>query len=110
MKPSHMPSGSTSLFRDTEFEVQASPKEASKGIIQDSPEAQQTVSFYAELPADLQLAMRGFIERYPNWDQYRLIKAALAGFLIKNGVNSRSITRLYIKNSFSISPTNEKML
>ncbi len=58
------------------------------------------VSFYAELPLPLQEAMTSFIERYPNWDQYRLIQAALAGFLVQNGVESRSITRLYIGNMF----------
>ncbi len=63
-------------------------------------EADGVVSFHAELPASLQAAMAGFIERYPNWDQYRLIQAALAGFLVQNGVDSRPITRLYIGNMF----------
>ncbi len=58
------------------------------------------VSFQAELPVPLQDAMASFIERYPNWDQYRLIQAALAGFLVQNGVESRPITRLYIGNMF----------
>ncbi len=63
-------------------------------------EEASTVSFYAELPEALQKAMAGFIERYPNWDQYRLIQAALAGFLVQNGVDSRPITRLYVGNMF----------
>ncbi len=58
------------------------------------------VSFYAELPEPLQKAMTSFIERYPNWDQYRLIQAALAGFLVQNGIDSREITRLYVGNMF----------
>ncbi len=58
------------------------------------------VSFQTDLPSPLQTAMVGFIERHPNWDQYRLIQAALAGFLVQNGVNSRAITRLYIGNMF----------
>ncbi|KZR63228.1 hypothetical protein PMIT1306_01713 [Prochlorococcus sp. MIT 1306] len=58
------------------------------------------VSFQAELPQPLQEAMAGFIETCPNWDQYRLIKAALAGFLVQNGVDSREITRLYVANMF----------
>ena len=58
------------------------------------------VSFQSELPEPLQAAMTSFIERYPNWDQYRLIQAAIAGFLVQNGVDSRSITRLYIGNMF----------
>ena len=66
-------------------------------------EDESIVSFHAEVPANLQVAMNNFIERYPNWDQYRLIQAALAGFLVQNGVKSRSITRLYVGNMFSIS-------
>lgn len=58
------------------------------------------ISFHAELPEPLQQAMTLFIERYPNWDQYRLIQAALAGFLVQNGVESREITRLYVGNMF----------
>ena len=58
------------------------------------------VSFQAELPLPLQEAMASFIETCPNWDQYRLIKAALAGFLVQNGVDSREITRLYVANMF----------
>ena len=58
------------------------------------------VSFLSEVPEPIQLAMIAFIERHPNWDQYRLIQAALAGFLVQNGVESRSITRLYLGNMF----------
>lgn len=63
--------------------------------------ADSVVSFHAELPLPLQQAMASFIERYPNWDQYRLVQAALAGFLVQNGVESREITRLYVGNMFS---------
>ena len=61
------------------------------------------VSFKFRLPLPLKEAMNDFIELYPNWDQYRLIKAALAGFLVQNGVKSRGITRLYIGNMFGSS-------
>ena len=58
------------------------------------------ISFQSRLPLPLNKAMKDFIERYPNWDQYRLVQAALAGFLVQNGVESRSITRLYVGNMF----------
>ncbi len=63
-------------------------------------DSDDVVSFHAELPLPLQSAMTRFIERYPNWDQYRLIQAALAGYLVQNGVDSRSITRLYLGKMF----------
>ena len=58
------------------------------------------VSFQSELPLPLQQAMTRFIEGHPNWDQYRLVQAALAGFLVQNGIESREITRVYVGNMF----------
>ena len=82
-------------------------QEVSQAATATSPVAQEatasgesTVSFHSELPQPLQQAMVEFIERCPNWDQYRLVQAALAGFLIQHGVESREITRLYVGNMF----------
>ena len=61
------------------------------------------VSCIQEIPDYLKEAMSAFIDKYPNWDQYRLMQAALAGFLIQNGVRSREITRSYVDNMFDSS-------
>lgn len=58
------------------------------------------VSLQAEVPEPLLASMRGFIEQHPNWDQYRLVQAALAGFLVQNGVQNRDVTRCYLANLF----------
>jgi hypothetical protein len=58
------------------------------------------VSLRAEVPEQLLRAMGQFIERHPNWDQYRLFQAALAGFLVQNGVQNRGVTRCYLANLF----------
>ena len=63
-------------------------------------ESEDTISFQTKIPTNIQQAMNVFIEKHPNWDQYRLLQAALAGFLIQNGISSRLITRLYIGNMF----------
>ena len=63
-------------------------------------ESEDTISFQTEIPQHIQQAMKAFIEKHPNWDQYRLLQAALAGFLIQNGMSSRLITRLYVGNMF----------
>lgn len=62
--------------------------------------APSTVSFHAEVPEVLLASMRDFMARHPNWDQYRLFQAALAGFLVQNGLNSRDVTRCYLANLF----------
>lgn len=59
-----------------------------------------TVSLRADVPDPLLQSMQGFIESHPNWDQYRLVQAALAGFLVQNGIESREITRVYVGNMF----------
>ncbi len=64
-------------------------------------EVESLVSFLAEVPEPLKEAMATFIENHPNWDQYRLIQAALSGFLVQNGFDSRSINRIYCQNMFS---------
>ena len=81
-------------------EVKASENDLSKGSL---------VSFLSQVPVPLQEAMRTFIDSHPNWDQYRLIQAALAGFLVQNGVESRAVTRLYLDNMFSRKPAREEL-
>ena len=63
-------------------------------------DSEEIISFQTDIPKPIQQAMKVYIETYPNWDQYRLLQAALAGFLIQNGISSRLITRLYIGNMF----------
>ena len=63
-------------------------------------QGEEIVSFQVEMPLPLHQAMADFIERCPNWDQYRLVQAALAGFLVQNGADSRELTRLYVGNMF----------
>ncbi len=63
-------------------------------------DSEEIISFQTEIPQPIQQAMKVYIEKHLNWDQYRLLQAALAGFLIQNGISSRLITRLYIGNMF----------
>jgi hypothetical protein len=63
-------------------------------------DSNDVISFQTKIPKSIQEAMKAYIDKHPNWDQYRLLQAALAGFLIQNGISSRLITRLYIGNMF----------
>jgi len=63
---------------------------------------EEVISFKCELQENLQKAMKEFVEEHPNWDQYRIIQAAIAGFLIQKGFQNRDLTRLYIGNMFSM--------
>ena len=60
------------------------------------------ISFKCELQENLQEAMKKFVEDHPNWDQYRILQAAIAGFLMQKGFQNRDLTRLYIGKMFSM--------
>ena len=62
----------------------------------------EVISFKCELQENIQNAMNEFVEEHPNWDQYRIIQAAIAGFLMQKGFQNRDLTRLYIGNMFSM--------
>ena len=41
------------------------------------------VSFVEDVPVYLKDAMRNFIDEKPNWDQHRLMQAAISGYLLE---------------------------
>ena len=67
-----------------------------------SNQKDEVISFKCELQENLQQALQEFVEEHPNWDQYRIIQAAIAGFLMQKGFQNRDLTRLYIGNMFSM--------
>jgi hypothetical protein len=63
---------------------------------------EEVISFKCELQENLQKAMKKFVEEHPNWDQYRILQAAIAGFLMQKGFQNRNLTRVYLGNMFSM--------
>jgi len=49
---------------------------------------------------DLYDAMREFVRLHPQWDQYRLMQVALAGFLFQHGCQDRAVARHYLDGLF----------
>ncbi len=60
----------------------------------------RTVSIENQMPEDLFEAMREFIRVHPQWDQYRLMQAALAGFLFQHASHDRAVARHYLDGLF----------
>lgn len=58
------------------------------------------VSVVNEFPQDLYEAMAGYIASHPQWDQYRLLQAAVAGFLFQQGCQERAVARHYLDGLF----------
>ena len=63
---------------------------------------EEIISFKCDLQENLQQAMNKFVEDHPNWYQYRILQAAIAGFLMQKGFQNRDLTRLYIGKMFSM--------
>ena len=58
------------------------------------------VSFIEDVPAYLNEAMRKYIDDHPNWDQHRLMQAAISGYLLEKGVTSLEMRRFYTQSMF----------
>ena len=58
------------------------------------------VSVENQFPEDLFDAMAGFIACHPEWDQYRLIQSAVAGFLFQQGCKEPAVVQHYLNGLF----------
>ncbi len=67
--------------------------------LSDAPQAPR-VSLEAEVPEALFEGMRNFLSARPEWDQYRVITSALAGFLFQNGCSDRCVAQHYLNGLF----------
>ena len=54
------------------------------------------ISVENQIAEDLHRAMGNFIEEHPQWDQYRVVQAAIAGFLFQQGCKDPSVVRHYL--------------
>ena len=88
-------------FTNVVEEVPSHVKDKESQVVHSLAKEEGIVSFQAELPEPLQLAMKGFIERYPNWDQYKVMSSALANFLFQNGCEDRAVVQRYLNDLFN---------
>ncbi|MFO8238330.1 MAG: DUF2811 domain-containing protein [Prochlorococcaceae cyanobacterium] len=58
------------------------------------------VSVENQFPEDLYEAMRTFIAAHPDWDQYRLMQSAVAGFLFQQGSKEPAVVQHYLNGLF----------
>jgi hypothetical protein len=65
-----------------------------------APAGESRVSLEAEVPEVLFDGMRGFLQSRPEWDQYRVMTSALAGFLFQNGCGDRCVAQHYLNGLF----------
>ncbi|MFS8894339.1 DUF2811 domain-containing protein [Synechococcus sp. O70.1] len=62
----------------------------------DSP----TVSISSEIPKELHETLENYLSRHPDWDQDRVVTAALSLFLLQSGDADRRAARIYLDSLF----------
>jgi len=68
----------------------------------------KVVSVVTEIPEDLHESLKGYLDLHPSWDQDRVFAAALAKFLLQEGVKHSNLdnyddwkcARIYLENRF----------
>ncbi len=65
-----------------------------------APQGAPRISLEAEVPEALFDGMRTFLSNRPDWDQYRVITSALAGFLFQNGCSDSCVAQHYLNGLF----------
>ncbi|MEA5581438.1 DUF2811 domain-containing protein [Nodularia harveyana UHCC-0300] len=59
-----------------------------------------TVSLLTEIPGTLDESLKNYLETHPDWDQKRVMTAALSLFLLQNGESDRRAARVYLETLF----------
>jgi len=59
-----------------------------------------SISILADIPEDLHDALKSYLETHPDWDQDRVLSAALSLFLMQYGKSDRRTTRVYLDSLF----------
>ena len=66
-----------------------------------TPQTDTIISVEIEMPESLHAAMVTFMESRPDWDQPRVMSAALSLFLLQNRpTNDRAVARVYLDSLF----------
>ena len=80
--------------------VQQKKIDQRKSLSINSKTTESIVSFIEDVPVYLNDAIRKFIDEHPNWDQHRLMQAAISGYLLEKGVTSIEMRRFYSQSMF----------
>ncbi|CCH65860.1 hypothetical protein RINTHM_14030 [Richelia intracellularis HM01] len=59
-----------------------------------------TVNIVSEIPETLHESLNIYLAAHPDWDQTRVLTAALSLFLLQNGHGDRHAARVYLETLF----------
>ncbi|MFN6565750.1 hypothetical protein A6770_11975 [Nostoc minutum NIES-26] len=59
-----------------------------------------TVNIFTELPETLHECLKNYLEQHPDWDEQRVLTAAIALFLLQNTDGDRRVAQVYLETLF----------
>lgn len=59
-----------------------------------------SVSILSEIPEELHDTLQNYLSHHPDWDQDRVVTAALSLFLLQSGESDRRAARIYLDSLF----------
>lgn len=59
-----------------------------------------TISILADIPEDLHDTLKLYLDTHPDWDQDRVLSAALSLFLMQYGKSDRRTAQVYLDSIF----------
>ena len=87
-------------MQNPELETIQQKKTEQRKSLSINNQSESIVSFIEDVPVYLNDAIRKFIDDHPNWDQHRLMQAAISGYLLEKGVTSLEMRRFYTQSMF----------
>ncbi|OUL36176.1 hypothetical protein BV372_08185 [Nostoc sp. T09] len=59
-----------------------------------------TVSILTEIPEVLHDCLKDYLEQHPDWDENRVLTAAVSLFLLQNADGDRRVAQVYLETLF----------
>ncbi|MHC5612501.1 MAG: DUF2811 domain-containing protein [Nostoc sp.] len=59
-----------------------------------------TQNIFTTLPETLHQSLNTYLEKHPDWDEHRLITAAISLFLLQNADGDRGVSQVYLETLF----------
>lgn len=59
-----------------------------------------TVNIFTEIPETLHECLKDYLKQHPDWDENRVLTAAVSLFLLQNADGDRRVAQVYLETLF----------
>ncbi len=59
-----------------------------------------TINIFTEIPSPLHDCLKEYLEQHPDWDEKRVLTAAVSLFLLQNADGDRRVAQVYLETLF----------